>query len=286
VGNHGLNLRRNMNFNFYDPMLGKRPIDGFADVNIETATGQNIYHGAQFSFLRRLSSGFQYNIQYTLAHAVDDVQDQGLYSAQPQDNRNWKAEGGNSSGDIRHNLAYSVLYDLPVGKGRRFGNAMHPVLNQIIGGWRIATLGILHTGIANTVFIGTNTYGNSNFTNQRPNWKGGAPLYPDIQTVDNFLNSAPYEMPAKGTFGNLGRNTINGPGFVQFDVSFLKSFKFTESKNLEYRCEIFNIPNHPNFDQPNTTFGTPNFGKIFNTFGRTMGIGTSRQIQMALRFNF
>lgn len=286
VGNHGLNLRRNMNINFFEPALGKRPIDGFADVNIETATGQNIYHGAQFSFIRRFARGISYNIQYTLAHAIDDVQDQGLYSAQPQDNRNWKAERGNSSGDIRHNLAFNVLYDLPFGQGRRFATSANKYVNHVIGGWQIAALGIIHTGIANTVYIGTNTYGNGNLTNQRPNWKGGAPLYPDKQTVDKFLNSEPYEMPAKGTFGNLGRNTINGPGFAQIDVSFLKVFKLGEGKNLQYRCEIFNLPNHPNFDQPNTTFGTANFGKIFNTFGRTIGIGTSRQIQMALKLNF
>ena len=214
------------------------------------------------------------------------MQDQGLYSAQPQDNRNWKAERGNSSGDIRHNLAFNVLYDLPFGQGRRFASSANNYVNHVIGGWQIAALGIIHTGIANTVYIGTNTYGNGNYTNQRPNWKGGAPLYPEKQTVDKFLNSEPYEMPAKGTFGNLGRNTIYGPGFAQIDVSFLKVFKLGEGKNLQYRCEIFNLPNHPNFDQPNTTFGTANFGKIFNTFGRTIGIGTSRQIQMALKLNF
>jgi hypothetical protein len=191
-------------------------------------------------------------------------------------NRDWSSDVCSSD----------LLYNLPFGKGRHFGASMSPVLNQMFGGWRIATLGILHTGIANTVFIGTNTYGNSNFTNQRPNWVGGAPLYPEHQTVNNFLNSAPYGMPAAGTFGNLGRNTINGPSFVQLDLSFLKTFTFKESRTLEYRFEIFNVPNHPNFGQPNTTYGTANFGRIFDTFGRTLGIGTSRQIQMALKFNF
>lgn len=286
VGNHGLNLWRGYNINFFDPKLGKRPIDGFSNVNITGNSGQNIYHGVQFSFIRRFATGLQYNIQYVVAHAIDDVQDQGLYSSQPQDNNNWKAERGDSSGDIRQNLAFNVLYDLPFGKERRFGSSVNNYWNQVIGGWRIASLGIIRSGISNTVFIGTNTYGNGNFTNQRPDWKGGAPLYPDKQTVDNFLNSNPYQMPAAGTFGNLGRNTVVGPGFTQIDLSFLKSFRFSESKTLEYRFEIFNLPNHPNFDQPNTTFNTANFGKIFNTFGRTIGIGTSRQIQMALKFNF
>jgi len=101
-----------------------------------------------------------------------------------------------------------------------------------------------------------------------------------------WLNPAAFTVPAAGTFGNLGRNTFFGPNFKQIDFSALKDFKLGEKAKLEYRAEFFNIFNRPNFDQPNTTFNTPNFGKIFNTFGRTLGLGTSRQIQMALRLSF
>jgi len=286
VGNHGLNLRRNMNINFFDPALGRRPNPDFTNINIETATGQNIVHAGQFSLIRRFAAGFQYSLAYSLAHAIDDIQDQGIWSAQPQDNRNWKAERGNSSGDIRHNVSFNVLYDLPIGQGRWLLGSAGPVAEKIFGGWRIATLGLIRSGIANTVYIGTNTFGNGNFTNQRPNWKGGAPIYPDVQTPQKWLNPEPFEMPAAGTFGNLGRNTVYGPSFAQIDFSIIKTFRFGEGRTLDFRTEIFNLPNHPNFDQPNTTFGTANFGKIFNTFGRTLGIGTSRQIQFALKFNF
>ena len=120
MGNHGLNLRRNLNINFFDPALGRRPNTAFSDINIETGSGQNIYHGLQLSWKRRLSRGFQFEANYTWAHAIDDVQDQGLFSAQPQDNRNWKAERGNSSGDTRHNFSFSTLYELPFGAGQRW----------------------------------------------------------------------------------------------------------------------------------------------------------------------
>jgi hypothetical protein len=93
-------------------------------------------------------------------------------------------------------------------------------------------------------------------------------------------------MPATGTFGNLGRNTIFGPGLAQIDFSVLKDTPITERTKLQFRAEIFNLANHSNFAQPNTTFGSPSFGEIFNTIGRTLGMGTSRQIQLALRVSF
>ncbi len=286
LGNHGLNLRRNLNINFFDPALGRRPNAKFTNINIETATGQNIYHALQVSFKRRLSTGLQYDVNYTWAHAIDDVQDQGLFSAQPQNNNNLRAERGNSSGDIRHAVNFNVLYELPIGRGHGlFGNTTG-VGGFLASGWKLAALGILRSGIANTVFIGTNTFGNGNFTNQRLNAVVGVSPYAANRGPDGWLNPAAFSMPAAGTFGNLGRNTFFGPNFKQIDVSVLKDMKISERFKLEYRAEIFNIFNRPNFDQPNTTFGTPNFGKIFNTFGRTLGLGTSRQIQMALRLTF
>ncbi|MBO0797183.1 MAG: TonB-dependent receptor [Blastocatellia bacterium] len=286
VGNHGLNLRRNMNINFFDPALGRRPIPGFADVNIEYANGGSNYHGAQFSLIRRFAGGLQFDVEYTLAHAIDDVQDQGLYSAQPQDNNNTRAERGNSSDDIRHNVAFNLQYDLPMGKGHRFLGNSRGILGKAVEGWRFATIGLLRTGVAETVFIGTNTYGNGNFTNQRPDCVPGVDPYPAHQTITNWLNPAAFSMPASGTFGTCGRNTVYGPSYKDVDLSLIKNTKMSESKNLEFRAEIFNFVNHPNFDLPITTFGTPNFGKIFNTFGRTLGMGTSRQIQLALRLTF
>jgi hypothetical protein len=110
---------------------------------------------------------------------------------------------------------------------------------------------------------------------------------------NNFLNGAAFSLPAPGTFGNLGRNTFYGPSYKQIDFSVLKKTRLTETKNLEFRAEFFNLFNHANFDEPNATWGTnangtvfTSFGQIFNTLGRTLGVGTSRQIQLALRFNY
>ncbi len=286
VGNHGLNLRRNLNINFFDPTLGRRPNPNFGDINIEGNTGQSVYHSLQISLRRQTSRGLQYDVEYTYSHAIDDVQDQALWSAQPQDNNNLKAERGNGSGDIRQNVAFSALYELPLGQGHRFLGGTSGLLGKMASGWRMAALGIVHTGVADTVYIGTNTFGNGNFTNQRPNRVAGVGPYPGDQSITNWLNPAAFSMPAPGTFGNLGRNTIVGPGFKQIDLSMMKDTKIGEKGDLEFRAECFNVFNHPNFAQPNTIFGTSSFGRVFSTLGSTIGLGTSRQIQLALKFTF
>ena len=286
VGNHGLNLRRNEDINFYDPTLGRRPIPGFADINLETASGQNVYHSLQATLAQRFHHGFQGTLNYTWAHAIDDVQDQGLFSAQPQDNNNYKAERGNSSGDIRHNVSYQLVYELPFGTGHHFLPGVTGLTGKLVSGWQLASLAIFHTGIADTVYIGTNTYGNGNFTNQRPNAVSGVSEYPANQTITNWLNPAAFSMPASGTFGNVGRNTIFGPGFAQADLSLVKETRISESSHLEFRAEFYNFVNHPNFAEPNTTFGTTAFGQIFSTFGSTLGIGTARQLQLAMKLYF
>jgi len=166
-----------------------------------------------------------------------------------------------------------------------------------VGGWSVAALGILRTGVASTVHFGTNTFGNGDFTNQRPDRVPGVSEYGTGSGPDDFLNPAAFSMPAPGTFGNLGRDTFYGPSYKQIDFSVLKKTRVAENKNFEFRAEFFNIFNHPNFDEPNGFFGGtvnaqnqfvpfPSFGQIFNTLGRTLGVGTSRQIQLALRFNF
>src|SRR5207245_130070 len=130
------------------------------------------------------------------AHGIDDVQDQGLFSSQPQDDNNFRAERGNSSGDIRHNLAYSLLYPIPMGSGHMFLGSWKGVAGNLVGGWSVASLAVIHTGIPFTVFIGTNTFGNGNFTNQRPNAVSGVDPYASNKSVDGWLNPAAFSLPA------------------------------------------------------------------------------------------
>ncbi len=286
VGNHGVNLRASRNINLIDPALGRRPLTQFGNVNIEFNDRQDIYHGLQTSINRRFSSGVQVTVNYTWAKSIDNVQDYGLYTTLAQNMNCNSCERGASSNDIRHNSQYNVLYELPFGKGHKFLGSVNGIGGKLLSGWQINSLGLLHTGIATFPTIGVNTFGNSNLTNQRPDVVAGISTTPATQSVAQFWNPAAFSIPLKGTFGNAGRGTLYGPNFVDFDASLMKQTSLSERTKLEFRAEVFNLFNHPNFDLPNAVIGTPSFGQIFNTYGRTLGLGTSRQMQMALKLRF
>jgi hypothetical protein len=286
VGNHGLNLRRDENLNLYDPAIGARPNPNFADIDIETASGQNIYHSLQTSFNKRFKSGLSLDGNYTWSHAIDSVDDQGLFDGAPQDINNYKAERGNSSGDARNSGSFNALYVLPVGHGQRFLSGAHGFADKLIGGWEIASLGTIRSGIAMTVYIPVSQSGNGNYTNQRPNVVGGVSVVPTNQSITNWINAAAFAEPATGTFGDAGRGIVFGPKLANVDLSAIKTTRLTERVTFQLRAEFFNFLNHPNFGQPASTLGSSGFGQVFNTLGRTVGFGTSRQIQLAARFNF
>lgn len=287
VGNRGINLRREYNINFINPATRARPIPQYANILVEYNSGQSTYHAFQTSLSTKFSRGLQGTFNYTFAKAIDNTQDYGLYSTQPQDSNCANGcERGLSSGDIKHSVNYQFLYDLPFGKDGRFFTNAHGFAGHLISGWQLSSLALVRSGIATTAYIGTNTSGTSNFTNQRPNAVQGVDPYATNQTINNWFNSAAFSMPASGTFGNVGRGTLRGPDFWQFDASLSKQTRLTERVVALFRAEAYNLLNRPNFDMPNTTYGTANFGRIFNTFGRTMGFGTSRQIQLSFRLRF
>ena len=101
-----------------------------------------------------------------------------------------------------------------------------------------------------------------------------------------MTNAAAFSTPAAGTFGDAGRGIVYGPGLFNVDLSAIKNTSITERLKFQLRGEIFNVFNHPNFGQPGTTLGNSGFGVVFNTLGRTIGFGTSRQIQVSARFIF
>ena len=286
VGNHGLNLRRDENFNLYDPAIGARPNPNFADINIETASGQNVYHSLQVSFNKRFKGGLSVDMNYTWSHAIDSVDDQGLFDGAPQDINNYGAERGNSSGDARHSGSFNALYLLPFGRGQRFFGNAGGFADKVIGGWEIAALGTIRSGIAMTVYIPVSQTGNGSYTNQRPDVVGGVSVVPADQSITNWINPAAFVEPAEGSFGNAGRGIVFGPRLANVDLSAIKNTHITERVTFQLRAEFFNFANHPNFGQPASTLGSSGFGEVFNTLGRTVGFGTSRQIQLAARFNF
>jgi hypothetical protein len=287
VGNRGINIRRQYNLNFFDPALGRRPLPQFANVNVDYNDGQSAYHALQAGLTKRYAGGIAGQFNYTFGKAIDNAQDYGRFNTQPQDGRcTGRCERGLSTADMRHIVSYQALWDLPVGRNRRFLRDSGGAAGWLVSGWQLSSLALVHSGAATLVTIGVNTFGNQNLINQRPDAVAGVSPYPERQSIDNFFNPLAFRLPAPGRFGNLARNYAHGPDYWQFDASLAKDSALSERLKLRFRADVFNLLNRPNFDLPNAVFGTSNFGRIFNTFGRTLGFGTSRQIQLSLRLHF
>src|ERR1700751_1652594 len=192
-------------------------------------------------------------METTRGHAIDDLDDQGLFDGGPQDNNNYRAERGNSSGDAPHTASFNLLYELPFGRGMRFFSGANGFEEKLIGGWEIATLGQFRSGIAGTVYIPLSQTGNGDYLNQRPDVVPGISIYPTAQSVNLWLNPAAFVEPAAGTFGNAGRGIFFGPKLANVDFSVIKNTTITERLRMQIRGEFFNILNHPNFAEPNET---------------------------------
>ncbi|HEV2380248.1 MAG TPA: hypothetical protein VG206_10690, partial [Terriglobia bacterium] len=179
-------------------------------------------------------------------------------------------------------------YDLP------FGNTVwrtehHPV-NYAISGWQLSGIVTAQSGSAFTPIVSGNISGASEEpgdTTDRPNLVGN-PI-PAQQTPNQWISVAAFAPPASLHFGNAGRNILVGPGLFSWDFAVLRDFRLTKSKALEFRFEMFNLTNRPNFDFPENDLASPSFGQIFNTVQPLAGLasggpGDPREIQLGLKF--
>ncbi len=291
--------------NSNDPTAPRRPVqqcdnsgncNPVFDTSIDwfRSTGNSIYHSLQAHYEKRVTRGLQFQASYTWAHSIDIASNANLGPTQNnsdfRDFRHPEAERGNSDFDVRQRLVGGLLYELPLGHGKSvFGDAQG-VWNQIVGGWQIASIVTISTGNWYTVLDGNGNFANSDGgaggVSQRPDQVGDPHARPCI--TGTFFNTCAYADPSPGSFGNVGRNTIQGPGNRVWDFSLFKFFKLTERSNLEFRAEFFNLLNHTNFlfakpgpqnGNPATVLGDPHFGLL--TASRD-----PRQIQLAMKFSF
>lgn len=188
------------------------------------------------------------------------------------------------------------MYDLPIGRNRRFLSDAPAVVDHVLGGWELASTLILQSGRPFTVYGGAFTVSNAVFSPANCNG-----CLPDMSGVvqnsgTNFIFSQEeigrFTTPAPGELGNTGRNFFTGPKFFNLDMTVRKKFLFSESKNLEFRADINNVTNTPSFEFPissTASIGSPSGATPTNsTFGRIRDSvnSNSRRIQLGIRFNF
>jgi hypothetical protein len=230
-------------------------------------------------FTRRYSQGLTILSSYTLSKTTDNgsgIRTNGTDPLNPQNSYCLSCEDGPSVFDQRHRFVTSVVFDTPVGPGRKYLN--EGVLGNVIGGWKIASVVTLGSGFPLTVSAGEDTANIGNCC--RPNRVVDTDTKLDNPTIDKWFNTAAYARAAQGTFGTAGRGEILGPGIFNFDLSMLKEIHFGREPYLEFRLEAFNVLNHPNWGEPNTTLSNVTFGRINTTRGEM------RQIQFGLKLVF
>ncbi len=253
-----------------------RPNRAFEDIDIIESQGNSIYHSLQTRFEQRFSHGLSALASYTYGKSIDNTS--GIFSSAgdpnfPQNSRNLAAERGRSNFDVAHRFVLSYGYDLPIAKG-----------NRLLGGWQTFGVMSFQTGQPFTVALNQDL-DNSNTgraslgfgNNDRPNVVRNPEL--SNPTPARWFDTSAFVIPARGNFGNAGRNILDGPGLANVNFSVVKNTAFSERFTMQLRAEFFNLFNRDNFNLPDAFVGSP-------TFGQVTSAQSPRRVQLALKFLF
>jgi len=241
------------------------------------------YEAATAKLEKHLSKGLEFISSFTWGHALANTGTtlSGSQNFQTISNLNYGADYSSAAWDIRLNFTTGFTWQIPFGRGRQFGSTMNRALDAVVGNWQTNGILTLHTGQPYTV----------NASGCQGVWAG---CFPDLVTGTNsnaapaggrtpseWFNTANFTAPASLTEGNLGDNTNYGPPLRNLDFSVFKDFVFTERVRMQFRAEVFNLANTPQFNFPNSTYGSANFGEVTSTLP-----GTERHIQFGLKLLF
>ena len=291
LGNKGTYLLTTTYVNVLDPATGLRPYPAFGVVAWRGNTSNSTFEAFNYNLRREFTSGWLLTGNYMWSHSINDGSIGGGESDTVQDVFCRACDKASSDNDARQVFNMSAVYQLPFGAGRRFLSSPG-FARTMFGGWELTGVGTARTGLPVNVTISRSAAsvpgGYSVAGSERPNLYPGIPVIPAIQTVNDWINAAAFYPPASGTFGNLGRNALSGPGLWQVNVGLAKAVAFTEQVGLQFRAEVFNLFNRAQYGQPNASLSTPgNFGVITTTVNEgATGSGTPRQIQLAVRIVF
>jgi hypothetical protein len=298
-GARGNHLPREAEANPFQPAVGHRYNPNLPSPLLAVLTdAQSFFNSLQLSVSKQYAHSFSWQLFYTWSHSVDDASANFSIEAvnEPpttQDPFDRKGSRGRSGFDIRHNFVANIIYELPFGRGSRFG------------GWQLSAVASVHSNLPFTPVLAFDNAGvQSLLTSERPDlvgnpYTGICPNGNRVGTPTCWFNPSAFALPAPGRFGNAGRNILLGPAFAQFDLALQKSFQLREGTTIALGAEAYNLFNHPNFGVPSNTQSpltlggngeavfkdaTGNFannaGRIFST------VGAGRQVQLTARFSF
>jgi hypothetical protein len=273
----------------------RRPDQAFGPITFVDPVGSNNYNGLSVRLEHRFGYGLYFLNAFTWSKALGDSEQAleyyaGYYAANPENIHNLANEYGPVSFDVKFNNVVSLVYQLPLGKGRTYLANANPLMDAIAGGWELSSNVIANTGTPLDVTYSAPSI--NDVTGLSNDYRGEAELRPNVSgasvsqskngLVNNYFNGYTFSTPSPNApFGDEGRDAFRAPGLAQWDLAANKSFRIParEGMALQFRSEFFNVTNHTNFGIPNTVSTNSAFGTIRTTY-------PARQIQFALKFIF
>jgi hypothetical protein len=258
-------------------------------------SGTTNYNAIEAKVEQRFSHGIAFLFAYTHSKLIDDAS--SVFSSTVLSSPNSSSlvaadtfrpylERDSSNGDMPNVTSFSGIYDLPAGRGHRFAST--GVGDALLGGWSLNAILSLQSGMPVTVTQATNNNSFAGFALQRPNIVGNPSLPASQRTPTRYFNTAAQGDPTRPgafatagqfTFGNGSRNPVRGPAYRDLDMALVKRTKLIAETEMEFRAEMFDITNTPEFSQPNGSFGAAAFGSITST------TTDPRVVQFALRLS-
>lgn len=291
IGTKVVNIPYAENLNLLQPSTtpfssGRRPYQTFNAVTMTTTGGSSIYHGLTIQADRRVGQSLLFNVNYTWAKALTDVD---LRSSSPgiqQNQYNRSLERGDDPNIRRQQLRFNYLYDLPFGRGKAVFSDSSRVANAIVGGWQIAGITTMYTGPRFSPSYSNSDPANTNQFSGRPDRVGdgnfdAGQMADRIRAGQPILDIAAFSVPlsGRGFYGNSARNILTGPGLSNWNIGVHKNWLLAESANLQFRWEMFNAFNRVNFNNPNTNIQSGSFGLVTTS-------GAARSMLFGLRLDF
>ncbi|MGH9587049.1 MAG: carboxypeptidase regulatory-like domain-containing protein [Acidobacteriaceae bacterium] len=249
-----------------------------------TDIASSIYNALQVTLNKRFSRGLQFTSNFTWSKLIDDGnRDDGTISGVPVASpTNLSLNRSLGALDVKFRMTNDVIYDLPFGRGMRFGSNISRGLDSVLGGWRVSAIGTSSSGQPFSVTEETDPFGSGGSYGTLPNRIGSGKL--STPSIRKWFDPTAFVVNPtnSGVLGTARRNILYGPGQDIWDASAMKDIHFTEQRYLELRVDAFNVFNHPWFGQPDGDIQSGQVGVITSTAVST----NSRELQGSLKFYF
>lgn len=277
----------------YYPAGSKDANPALANSTSWVSHGVGAYHALEVDVRRSFANGLQFRGNYTYSKNLDDgsawnTSVSGNTPAFVEFPLQPKLDWGPAATDVRHAAALNGSYELPFGTNRRFLSQAPRPVEFAATGWTASAILTVQSGFPFSPQLGYNPTGNGDTRNPvRPNWNPAfhGQLYP--RTASQYFNPLAFLQPATGTYGDVSRDSLTGPGLSELDFSAAKSSNLTEHLRLQFRAEFFNIVNHTNFLTPNEVVYTSATSGASPTAGLVTATSTtSRQVQFGAKLLF